>query len=108
MKIQQEKVPKKKVLNHVDNTEVLTPTFINELLATLLMPGYTVVMDHVQTEAVKLALKNAGHILQFLPVNSSNFNPVEYLFSQWEKFIAAMSCSSLEGLIELIRTVTDA
>lgn len=96
-----------KVLNHADNTEELTLTFINELLANLPEPGYTIVMDHVQTEAVKLALKNAGHILQFLPANSPNFNPVEYLFSQLESFIRMVNPSNEEQLIAAINSVDE-
>ncbi len=98
-----------KVLNHAANTEEFL-TFINELLANLPEPGYTIVMDNVRfhhSQVVKQAIQNAGHTVKYLPPYSPYFNPIEYLFSEWKNFVRMANPSNEEQLIAAVRSVDE-
>ncbi len=96
-----------KVLEGSGNTNNFL-VFLNKLFERLPEPGYTLIMDNVKfhhSPAVQEAVQNAGHTIKFLPAYSPFFNPIEFLFSQWKKFVIAANPRIEEQLLGAIATV---
>lgn len=79
--------------------------FIQVELAPQLKAGDVVVMDnlnsHHRTE-VKEIIESVGASVEYLPVYSPEFNPIEMMWSQIKSFVRKFRTKTLESLIKTI------
>ncbi len=77
------------------NADVFHSWLTNDLLPKL-PPGAVLVMDNAtfhKREDIKKAVKNAGHILEFLPSYSPDLNPIEHKWAQAKAIRRKENCS---------------
>jgi len=79
--------------------------FIQVELAPQLKAGDVVVMDnlnsHHRTE-VKEIIESVGARVEYLPVYSPEFNPIEMMWSQIKSFVRKIRTKTIESLIKTI------
>lgn len=79
--------------------------FIQVELAPQLKAGDIVVMDnlnsHHRTE-VKAIIESVGARVEYLPVYSPEFNPIEMMWSQIKSFVRKIRTKTIESLIKTI------
>ena len=79
--------------------------YVEQVLVPTLRPGDVVVLDnlvvHKQPE-VRIAIKQAGAHIRFLPPYSPDFNPIELAFAKLKAFLRAARPRTFEQVCELM------
>jgi transposase len=79
--------------------------FVQVNLAPKLKPGDVVVMDNLNShhrEGVKEAIEAVGAKVEYLPVYSPEFNPIEMMWSQLKSFVRKFRTETMESLSKTI------
>jgi transposase len=79
--------------------------FIKLDLAPKLKPGQVVVMDNLNShhrQEVKEIIESTGARVEYLPVYSPEFNPIEMMWSQLKSSVRKSRTETIESLIEII------
>lgn len=79
--------------------------FIKVDLVPKLKPGDVVVMDNLNTHRrpeVSAMIEAVGARVEYLPVYSPEFNPIEMMWSQLKSFVRKFRTETMEVLIRLI------
>jgi len=79
--------------------------FIRVDLAPKLKPGKVVVMDNLNSDhrqEVKEIIESVGARVEYLPVYSPEFNPIEMMWSQLKSSVRKSRTETIESLIEII------
>jgi transposase len=79
--------------------------FIQVNLAPKLKPGDVAVMDNLNShhrQEVKETIESVGARLEYLPVYSPEFNPIEMMWSQLKSSVRKSRTETIESLIEIL------
>jgi transposase len=87
--------------------------YVEAVLIPTLRPGDIVIIDNLgshRSKAVRLAIRNAGAHLIFLPKYSPDLNPIEQLFSKLKHALRAACARTVETVCtaigEILQTLT--
>ncbi|CAK0757001.1 hypothetical protein CCP3SC1_270033 [Gammaproteobacteria bacterium] len=71
-------------------------SWITQDLLPKLPPNCVLVMDNATFQDIQQAIKNAGHILEYLPPYSPDFNPIEHKWAQLKAIRKRERCTTEE------------
>jgi transposase len=75
--------------------------YVEQVLAPLLAPGETVIMDNLpshKVHGVRQAIEAAGAALRYLPPYSPDFNPIEMAFAKFKAILRAAAARTRDDL----------
>ena len=85
-------------------------TYVEQVLVPELNPGDVVIMDNLSSHkspAVREMIEAAGASLLYLPLYSSDFNPIEQAFSKLKAHLRKAAERTIHGLWNAIARILD-
>lgn len=86
------------------------PAYVADVLAPMLQPGDTVIMDNLPTHKVsgiREKIKAVGAWLLYLPAYSPDFNPIEWAFAKLKALLSSAVARTIPILWDAIRRSLD-
>lgn len=84
--------------------------YVEKVLVPTLSPGDIVIMDNLgshKAKAVRLAIRNAGAKLFFLPKYSPDLNPIEMFFAKLKHFLRKAAARTADAVCNAIAEILE-